>query len=151
MPIDIDEIEFLPFKGEDGTTYDGKDGRDKVGAWILKRLGWQDFIDFLKLAQTVDEKNAEDVDRVAAFLVEHGLKRFEGLLKSGAPVEAGQWRQIPPDFQIQMTRELQRRNTPSVDPKTKKETLPTDHPNSSTPSEPFSAVSDPAQSKETLN
>lgn len=146
MPIDIDELEFVPY------TEDGKEVAG-VGFWIKKRLGWQDFTEYLKFITTVDENNAGELDRLAGFLVDRGFDRYEGVFKSGQPLTKEQWRMAPRDLQTQMVRELQRRNTPKVDPKTKEVKLEEvlDHPNSQTPSAPSSAASDQASKDSTPN
>lgn len=144
MTIDIDELEFVPYR-EAGQEVPG------VGFWIKKRLGWEDFTEFLKLATTIDEKSAAELDRLAAFLVDRGFSRYEGVTRSGQPLSKEEWRRAPHELQTQMVQELQRRNMPKVNPQTKKVDLEglVDHPNFQTPSEPSSAASEVASKDST--
>ena len=143
MPIDIDELELVDFV-ENGVKVPG------VGFWIKKRLSWEDFNEYLQLITTVDETSVAELDKLASFLVDRGFDRYEGVLKSGQPLAKEQWRQAPRELQTQMVRELQRRNSPKIDPATK-QMEGIDHPNSQAPSAPSSEASDRASKDSTLN
>lgn len=110
MAYDIDEPELILYRDSNGNEVPG------VGYWILPRLGWEDFRDYVSLANTVtpDRVVLDDLDHVAEFLVDRAFVRYEGITKAGVALGKQDWKKAPWDLQLQMVRAIQARNTPGA-------------------------------------